>query len=154
MGKQDCQTIQAYLYEQIPLSRAIAVQVREVTNNLVILAAPLKPNINHRSTVFGGSASALAILSAWTLVNFRLNSEGIKTRLVIQKNTMSYDKPITSDFEAICSLPDRQVWSRFTNILQKKQKSRITINSLLKCQGQPVGEFTGVFVALGIISNQ
>ena len=88
MEKQDCQTIQAYLYEQIPLSRAIAVQVREVTNNLVILAAPLKPNINHRSTVFGGSASALAILSAWTLVNFRLNSEGIKTRLECVRKLM------------------------------------------------------------------
>lgn len=154
MCKQDCQTIQAYLYEQIPLSKAIAVQVIEVTNNLVILAAPQEPNINHRSTVFGGSASTLAILSAWTLVNFRLKSEGIKTRLVIQKNTMSYDKPIIADFEAICSLPDQQVWSRFTTILQKKKKSRITISSLLQCQGLQVGEFTGVFVALGIISNQ
>ena len=154
MCQQDPQTIQAYLYEQIPLSKAIAVQVVEVTNDLVILAAPLEPNINHRSTVFGGSASTLAILSAWTLVNFRLKSEGIKTRLVIQKNTMSYDKPITNDFEAICSLPDRQAWSKFTNILQRKKKSRITVMSLLKCNGQQVGEFTGVFVALGITSNQ
>ena len=67
---------------------------------------------------------------------------------------MSYDKPITSDFEAICSLPDRQVWSRFTNILQKKNKSRITVNSVLKCNEEQVGEFTGVFVSLGINSNQ
>jgi thioesterase domain-containing protein len=147
--EQECQTIQAYLYKQIPLSKAMEIQVIEVTNNLVILAAPIKPNINHRSTVFGGSASALAILSAWTLVNFRLESEGIKTRLVIQKNTIAYDKPITSDFEAVCSLTDRQVWTRFSQILQRKKKSRITLNSSLQCQGQQVGEFTGVFVALG-----
>jgi thioesterase domain-containing protein len=150
MEKQDCQTIQAYLYEQIPLSKAMEVQVLEVTSNLVILAAPIKPNINHRSTVFGGSASALAILSAWTLVNFRLQSEGIKTRLVIQKNSISYDQPITNDFEAICSLTDRQVWTKFSKILQRKKKSRITVNSSLQCQGQQVGAFTGVFVALGI----
>jgi thioesterase domain-containing protein len=150
MKKQDCQVIQAYLYEQIPLSKAMEVQVMEVTSNLVILAAPIKPNINHRSTVFGGSASALAILSAWTLVNFRLQSEGIQTRLVIQKNTMSYDQPITSNFEAVCSLADRQVWTKFIKILQKKKKSRITVNSFLQCQGQQVGEFTGIFVALGI----
>ena len=64
MNKFDFQVIQANLYEQIPLSKAIAVQVVEVTNNSVILTAPLQPNINHRLTVFGGSASALAILSA------------------------------------------------------------------------------------------
>lgn len=150
MEKQDCQVIQAYLYEQIPLSRAIAVRVVEVTKNSVILAAPLEPNINHRSTVFGGSASALAILSAWTLVNFRLQSEAIKTRLVIQKNTISYDKPITSDFEAICSFEDEEIWTRFITILQRKKKSRITVNSFLQCDKQQVGKFIGVFVALGI----
>ena len=148
--KQDCQTIQTYLYEQIPLSEAIEVRVVEVKNNLVILAAPLQPNINHRSTVFGGSASALAILSAWTLINFRLQNEGIKTRLVIKKNTMSYDKPITSDFQAVCYLNESEIWTRFVKILQKKNKSRITVNSFLQCNGEQVGEFTGVYVALSI----
>ncbi len=147
---QNCQTIQAYLYEQIPVSKAMQVQVITVKPDLAILTAPLQPNINHRSTVFGGSASALAILSAWTIVNFRLQSEGIKSRLVIQKNSISYEKPITSDFEAVCSLTDQQVWTKFIKILQKKKKSRITVNSFLQCQGEQVGEFTGVFVALGI----
>ncbi|MEM7759807.1 MAG: YiiD C-terminal domain-containing protein [Cyanobacteria bacterium P01_A01_bin.40] len=147
--QQDNQAIQAYLYEQIPLSKAMQVQAIEVTNNSVILTAPLQPNINHRSTVFGGSASALAILSAWTLVNFRLRSEGINSKLVIQKNTMSYDKPITDDFDAICTMSDRQIWERFIKVLQRKQKSRIAVNSLIRCNQKLVGEFTGMFVALG-----
>ena len=147
---QNNQAIQAYLYEQIPLSKAMEIQVIEVTNNSVILAAPLQPNINHRSTVFGGSASTLAILSAWTLVNFRLRSEGINSRLVIQKNTMNYQKPIHDDFEAVCNLNHQEVWTRFITILHKKNKSRITVNSLLRCHGEQVGEFTGVFVALEV----
>lgn len=150
MEKLDSLAIQADLYQQIPLSKAIAVAVVEVTNKSVILTAPLQPNINHRSTVFGGSASALAILSAWTLINFRLKSEGINSRLVIQKNTMSYNRPITDNFEAVCSLKDEQVWKKFIKVLQKKHKSRITVNCLLQCNGQQVGEFSGVFVALGI----
>ena len=145
----DNQTIQAYLYEHIPLSQAMEVQVVKVTNKSVILAAPIKPNINHRSTVFGGSASTLTILSAWTLINFRLKSEDIQARLVIQKNTISYDRPITNDFQAVCSLTDGQVWQRFIQILQRKKKSRITVNSYLQCEGQQVGEFSGMFVALG-----
>ena len=150
MQKQDVRAIQAYLYEQIPLSEAMKVRVVEVKENSVILIAPLQPNINHRLTVFGGSASALAILSAWTLINFRLKSEGIKTRLVIQKNTMSYDKPITSDFQAVSYLNEPETWTRFVKILQRKKKSRITVKSCLQCNKQQVGEFTGVFVALGI----
>ena len=150
MNQQDCQSIEAYLYEQIPLSQTMEVRAVKVTNNLVILAAPLQPNINHRSTVFGGSASALAILSAWTLINFRLRDEEIHSKLVIQKNTMSYDKPISGDFEAVCSLSDRQTWKRFTKILRRKGKSRIKVNSVLQCDGDLAGEFTGMFVALGI----
>ena len=150
MQKYDSQLIQTYLYKQIPLSKAIAVRVVEVTNNSVILSAPLQPNINHRLTVFGGSASAVAILSAWTLINFRLESEGIQSRLVIQKNTMNYAKPITDNFEAVCSLCDEEVWKKFIKVLQKKHKSRITIDCLLQCNEQQVGEFSGVFVALGI----
>ena len=130
MEKFDSQLIQTYLYKQIPLSKAIAVRVVEVTNNFVILTAPLQPNINHRSTVFGGSASAVAILSAWTLINFRLEREGIQNRLVIQKNTMNYDKPITDNFEAVCSLCDEEVWKKFFKVLRKKHKSRITVNRL------------------------
>ena len=143
-------TIQAYLYQHIPLSEAMQVRVVEVTNDLVILAAPIKPNINHRSTVFGGSASTLAILSGWTLINFRLKSENINTRLVIQKNTMNYDQPITNDFQAVCSITDGQIWQRFIKTLQRKKKSRITVNSYLQCEGKQVCQFTGVYVALGI----
>lgn len=145
---QDERAIQAYLYEHIPLSKAMEVRVMAASDDLVILTAPLQPNINHRATAFGGSASALAILSAWTLINFRLQSKGIHTRLVIQKNSISYDKPITGDFEAVCHLNKPEAWNRFLKILHRKKKSRIPLNSVLQCQGQQVGKFTGVFVAL------
>lgn len=149
MNQQDCQSIRAYLYEQIPLSKAMEVEVIKATNKLVILAAPIKPNINHRSTVFGGSASALAILSAWSLINFRLQNERLSARLVIQKNTISYEKPILKDFEAICSLNETETWARFIKTLQRKKKSRIAVNASIQCQGERVSEFNGVFVALG-----
>lgn len=150
MDRQNCHSIQAYLYEQIPLSRAMEVRVVEVSNELVILAAPLLANINHHSTVFGGSASAVAILSAWTLINFRLKNEAIDSRLVIQKNTVSYDRPIVGDFEAVCSLNEPEKWERFTKILRRKQKSRITLNSSIQYQAEQVVKFEGVFVALGL----
>jgi thioesterase domain-containing protein len=58
--------LQRYLHERIPLSRAMAVEVRAATAEGVEIYAPLAPNINHRDTVFGGSASAVAILTTWS----------------------------------------------------------------------------------------
>ena len=50
-----------------------------VAPDTVVIEAPLAPNINHRKTVFGGSASALGILAAWSLVHLRLAGTGSST---------------------------------------------------------------------------
>ena len=74
------QDLEHYLHEHIPLSRAMQAQVLAASTEGITLGAPLAPNINHRETVFGGSASALAILAAWALVHTRLRAEGIAGR--------------------------------------------------------------------------
>lgn len=58
--------VEQYLHQNIPISQQMAVSVVSIDEKGVILAAPLLPNINHHGTVFGGSISNLAILSAWT----------------------------------------------------------------------------------------
>jgi thioesterase domain-containing protein len=115
----------------------------------IVLRAPLAPNINHRETVFGGSASALAILAAWSLLHVRLQSAGISSRLVIQQNTMRYTRPIPTVFEAIATMEDIVQWQRFLHILERKQRARIAVVAVLTCEGERVGELSGDFVALG-----
>ena len=56
--------LQTYLHQHIPLFQAMQVTVVEASLQQVVLTAPVAPNINHRETVFGGSASAVAILAA------------------------------------------------------------------------------------------
>ncbi|MDL2338661.1 MAG: YiiD C-terminal domain-containing protein, partial [Pseudomonadota bacterium] len=53
------------------------VSVVEVSAEQVVLAAPLAPNINHQDTVFGGSASAVAILAAWSMLHTKLTAAGM-----------------------------------------------------------------------------
>src|SRR3954470_15344709 len=92
--------VEVYLHEHIPLSAAMGVRVLACEAGGVRLHAPLAPNINHRATVFGGSASAVAILAAWTWLHFALRDAELPSRLVIQSNTMDYLAPIADDFEA------------------------------------------------------
>lgn len=84
-----------------------------VQENAVVLPTPLGPNINHRETVFGGSASALAILAAWSLLYARLRTEGINSRLVIQRNTMEHEQPILGELIARVSLDNPEEWQKF-----------------------------------------
>jgi len=144
----DARELQDYLHAHIPLSAAMQVSVRAVDLGGVTLAAPLAPNINHRETVFGGSASAVAILAAWSLLHTRLLAEGVHARLVIQSNTMDYDKPIFGDFTARSSLAEPDQWPRFMRMLGRMRRARMRVNSVLESDGAGVGRLAGEFVAL------
>jgi thioesterase domain-containing protein len=139
--------LQRYLHEHIPLSAAMGVSVLQLSEEKVILAAPLQPNINHRNSVFGGSASALAILSAWSLVHTRLEGAGIRSRLVIQRNAIEYSKPILGDFTASATLKEPAQWLHFLRMLERRGRARIAVESALLYEGQAAGTFEGEFVA-------
>lgn len=139
--------LQDYLHAHIPLSAAMQVSVVAVSPDAVALSAPLAPNINHRSTAFGGSVSAVAILSAWALINQRLVAEGVQSRLVIQSNRMDYDQPITSAFTATSALADATAWPLFMKMLVRKGRARIVAISVVTCEGGVGGRFEGEFVA-------
>lgn len=141
--------LESYLHQHIPLSRAMEVSVLEASPHQVVLCAPLEPNINHRETVFGGSASAVAILAAWSMLHLSLSAQGLGSRLVIQRNTMEYQRPIDGPFTAVAQAPEAQVWQPFTRMLRRKGLGRIVQTSVLHYQGQPVGQLSGEFVAFG-----
>lgn len=139
--------LERYLHAHIPLSRAMQVRVAALAAERATLSAPLAPNINHRETVFGGSASAVAILAAWSLLHARLALEAVECRLVIQRNTMTYLRPIAAEFSATAVLADESRWPRFLATLRRRGKARISLSADLESAGQAVGHFEGDFVA-------
>jgi thioesterase domain-containing protein len=141
------QALQEYFHGHIPLSKAMAVEVEVATPQVVRLFAPLAPNTNHHGTVFGGSASAVAVLSAWGLLHVAMTEANIKADLVVQKSSMNYQLPITGEFSAEASPPAPEKWQRFLATLNKHKRARINIRSILHCEGNIVGEFEGDFVA-------
>jgi thioesterase domain-containing protein len=136
-----------YLHQQIPLSRAMQVDALEVSEDSVRLSAPLVPNVNHRATVFGGSASALAILAAWSLLHVRLRGSFPQASIVIQRQSTSYNRPIQGTFSARAALAQPDDWSRFVRLLARRGKARISVTSTLEYAGEQVGQFSGDFVA-------
>jgi thioesterase domain-containing protein len=138
--------LERYLHQQIPLSAAMGARVRMATPERVQIAAPLGPNVNHHETVFGGSAAALATLSAWTLLHVRMARAGLQARLVIQRSSMEYERPIAGDFDAVCRFSDEVAWERFRTTLARRGRARLTLTADLIYGAQRMATFEGDFV--------
>lgn len=141
-------SVEQYLHRHIPLTAAMGVRVAAVTLQRAELRAPLAPNINHRETVFGGSAAALAILASWTVLHVRCAAAGVDARLVIQRHEMSYAEPIADDFTAVCELTDEPAWERFLATLQRRGRARIELTARLLHAARVAATSRGEFVAL------
>jgi thioesterase domain-containing protein len=140
--------LQASLYERIPVSRAMAIRVATAEPGQVVLHAPLAPNVNHSGTVFGGSASAVAVLAAWSLVEVRLQADRQPGRIVIRRSEMDFERPIQGDFVATASAPPIDDWARLLQTLQRGRMGRIAVRSVLTCAGERVGELEGEFAVI------
>jgi thioesterase domain-containing protein len=137
-----------YLRRNIPLTAAMEVSAISATPDSVVLEAPLAPNINHRKTVFGGSASSLAILAAWSLVHLRLAETSLAHRLVIQRNMMTYDTPIEGTFTATARFAQGTDWEKFLETLERRGKARIGAVAELRYESKAAGRLEADFVAI------
>lgn len=136
--------LEAYLYQHIPLSKAMGVVVIENASR-VILEAPLGPNINHQSSVFGGSESALALLAGWAWIRERVIPTYPNAQLVIASTKVTFTRPALGSFTATCEAVDH---SRFFDHLSRKGKARINLTILLHSEGVVVGKMDGEFAAV------
>ncbi len=140
--------MEAYLHEHIPISKGMGCRVVRASPDEVLLEAPLEPNLNHRATAFGGSISALAILTGWALVHYRLRLEGLDVRTVIQESGVRYDAPVRDVFQARCAAPPPPLWARFVKTIRRRGKGRVRVDIELMSGGQSVGSCSGTYVSL------
>ena len=139
--------LEDFLHQQMPLSQAMQVTVLEVGEDWVLLSAPLAPNLNHHATVFGGSACAVAMLAAWSLLYVRLRAAFPALSIVIQRQSMTYRRPMQGSFAARARLADPADWPRFLRLLLRRRRARISVVATLDYAGSAAGDFSGDFVA-------
>jgi thioesterase domain-containing protein len=140
--------LERYLHEHIPISAAMGIAVREAGATTVRLTAPLEPNINHRSTVFGGSASAVAILAGWAFLHLHVGPGVRGSRIVIQRSSIDFLLPIRGEFEAAAHPPPAADWDRFQRVLRSRGRARVDISVTLTSNGENVGQLQGTYVVV------
>jgi thioesterase domain-containing protein len=135
--------LESVLEREIPLSAAMGLQVMEASLSQIVLSAPLKPNLNHLSTAFGGSLYSLLVLAGWSWIWLRMQEDGLQGQIMIRSACIDYAAPVSSDFSATCQGAEAASWQRAARLFQKRGMAKICLESWVESGGKRAVSFQG-----------
>lgn len=144
----DKEALAALLHHEIPMTRAMGIEVEEMDESGLTLTAPLSLNDNHKATAFGGSLNTLAITAAWSLIQSRLMQANIKAQVVIQQSQCHYLQPVNRDLRSRALPPTEQDWQKFIKTLNKHGRGRIQVHCISEYDGVNALDYQGSYVAI------
>jgi thioesterase domain-containing protein len=124
-------TLTQFMREEIPLARAMDVQLGECTGDMLCLRVRQAPNVNDKGCAFGGSLVSLMTLSGWALVELALRERGETCDLYVGESTVHYLAPLWGDFRSEARLADSNHWATFFATLAARGKARIEVACLV-----------------------
>lgn len=145
----DSQHLESVLHGDIPLTREMGVEVLDWRDLRLRLRLPLEANVNHKSTMFGGSLYCAAVLAGWGWLHLRLRELAIEDgHIVIQEGQISYPLPVTGPAIAECAPPEDKTWERFIATYQRRGRARLTLRTQVFNAGgnEPAVNFSGQYV--------
>lgn len=140
--------LQAYLYQQIPLSKAMGIELIEAGVERVELTAPLGFNSNHMDTAFGGSLATALILACYAYLFNRLDEFGFHCHVLIKESSINYLSPVREDLKAICMRPADDVFNQFLRTFERRGRARIVLSGFVETANHKACVFSGEFVAV------
>lgn len=141
--------LQQVLHHDIPLTAQMQLQVVSWHEKALRLRLPLDPNVNHKSTMFGGSLYCGAVLAGWGWLYLSLQEAGIGDgHIVIQEGKISYPQAVSGAGIAYCGMPGADVWQRFITTYQRRGRARITLDTHIcnESSDEVAVRFTGQYV--------
>lgn len=127
---RDSRYLESILHHDIPLTREMGLKVLDWQHDQLQLHLPLQANINHKSTMFGGSLYCGAVLAGWGWLHLKLREAGIEDgHIVIQEGQISYPLPFTRDATVVCPAPEDKVWKRFLATYKRYGRARLTLET-------------------------
>lgn len=140
--------LQQLLHHDIPLTQALGLGVRSWQNGELRLELPLAANLNHASSMFGGSLYCGAVLAGWGWLLLSLREAGVTGgHIVIQQGQIDYLQPVVSDAIALCAAPAVAQWERFLAVYRRRGVARISLDTcILGAADSEAVRFSGQYV--------
>jgi len=146
---RDSRYLESILHHDIPLTREMGLKVLDWQARQLRLFLPLAANVNHKSTMFGGSLYCGAVLGGWGWLHLGLREEGIEDgHIVIQEGQISYPLPVTRDATVVCDAPDDKTWHRFLATYRRYGRARLALKTRVMNSGseETAVQFEGQYV--------
>ncbi|MFC3607691.1 YiiD C-terminal domain-containing protein [Stutzerimonas tarimensis] len=142
------QQLQTLLHRDIPLTRAMDLQVVAWQAGELRLRLPLAGNTNHTASMFGGSLYSAAVLAGWGWLLLRQWEAGIDDgHIVIQEGSIEYPLPVSGDAVAVCAAPTDERWQRFEKTYRRRGRARLQLETrILDTEGAEAVRFRGSYV--------
>jgi thioesterase domain-containing protein len=140
------QTLQQTFAHDIPITQHMGITVESYNDQGLILKALLAGNTNPKGTAFAGSINALLTLAGWGqtwLILMELDTIG---DIVIQDSSISYLRPVSDDFTAICHKPHQDDIAKLAQTLRRKSQARIELRAEIYHNDRIAVEFKGRYV--------
>lgn len=147
MTTSEALALQQVLHHDIPLTGEMGLQVLSWADHCLRLSLPLAPNVNHKSTMFGGSLYCGAVLAGWGWLHLRLSEAGVEDgHIVIQQGQVDYPLPVTGEAIAVCQAIPAKDWQRFLKTYERYGRARLELRTCVLNGEERAVEFTGQYV--------
>jgi thioesterase domain-containing protein len=101
-----CSSLQEIWNTEIPITKAMGIEVCTFDNNALFIRAELAPNVNVHGTAFAGSLYAVAALCGWGATHLSLVQAQRPASIVIARGEIDYARPVDGTIEARCTFVD------------------------------------------------
>ena len=121
--------LQNTFYSEIPLTRAMGIEVLKYDDMMLSLRAPLSVNRNDKGTAFGGSLYSTAVLAGWGLIYLMLKERGITADIMIHESHTQFLAPVRSDIVATCRFDSEAQITKALTLLERRGLARIQLTT-------------------------
>lgn len=135
--------------DHLPITEYMGLTVEHYDGQQLVLHAPLGPNINDKSTAFGGSLYNAAVMACWGMIYLQTQSRGIQCNQVVAEGKVKYRAPVHGDIRAIANCPPPEQLQAFYDAFNANGKASIWLTSTIECSGRVAVEFEGKYAILG-----
>jgi len=147
-ASDEAQRLIQFIRDEIPLARAMDLQLGHHDLDTLSLHAPLAPNVNDKGCAFGGSLVSLMTLSGWALVELALRRRQLDCDVFVAESGVRYLAPLWQDFRAEARLADEADWNSFFDTLAARGRARISVDCVVPGEdGRPAATLAARFVA-------
>ena len=144
---EDSRYLEQLLHQDIPLTQALGLGVQRWAAGELHLTLPLQQNLNHKSSMFGGSLYCGAVLAGWGWLHLSLREAGVEGgHIVIQQGQIDYPQPVLVDAVAVCAAPPVAEWEKFLALYRRRGMARIKLHSRILADGSEAVRFSGQYV--------